>query len=249
MSRKPPSPPTPPLDGRRAEVGLDRIATEAIEEDDREHRERVPLEGLHQVVPEERESRSATSTMTSRPSSGPKPNSVERERAADAVGGEPAEPAVTDMSTAGRALPLKPNASAAEHHLRHAVQRPARGQDVVRDRAEPGADHDAGDGLPEASSRSASTASTPTKIVANSRFGEVHVQNSWRGRPCRSASAMNRCRRARPRRCGRGRCPRWWARPLSCDTLTCAGLPRNRNRLFWTAAGLSRTRAPRSGCA
>lgn len=36
----------------------------------------------------------------------------------------------------------------------------------------------------------ASTASMPTKIVANSRFGEVHVQNSWLGRPCRSASAM-----------------------------------------------------------
>ncbi len=37
----------------------------------------------------------------------------------------------------------------------------------------------------------AATASTPTKIVANSRFGEVHVQNNWRGRPWRSASAMN----------------------------------------------------------
>ena len=35
------------------------------------------------------------------------------------------------------------------------------------------------------------TASTPTKIVANSRFGEHHVQNSWRGFPCRSASGMN----------------------------------------------------------
>ena len=27
----------------------------------------------------------------------------------------------------------------------------------------------------------ASTASMPTKIVANSRFGDVHVQNSWLG--------------------------------------------------------------------
>jgi hypothetical protein len=34
-----------------------------------------------------------------------------------------------------------------------------------------------------------STASTPTKIVANSMLGEVHVQNSWRGLPWRSASA------------------------------------------------------------
>ncbi len=35
------------------------------------------------------------------------------------------------------------------------------------------------------------TASTPTKIVANSRLGEVHVQKSWLGLPWRSASAMN----------------------------------------------------------
>ena len=35
------------------------------------------------------------------------------------------------------------------------------------------------------------TASTPTKIVANSMFGDVQVQNSWTGRPCRSFSGMN----------------------------------------------------------
>ena len=35
------------------------------------------------------------------------------------------------------------------------------------------------------------TASTPTKIVANSMFGEVQVQNSCSGRPCRSFSGMN----------------------------------------------------------
>ena len=35
------------------------------------------------------------------------------------------------------------------------------------------------------------TASTPTKIVANSMFGEVQVQNSCIGRPCRSFSGMN----------------------------------------------------------
>ena len=35
------------------------------------------------------------------------------------------------------------------------------------------------------------TASTPTKIVANSRLGEVQVQNNWLGLPWRSASAMN----------------------------------------------------------
>lgn len=35
------------------------------------------------------------------------------------------------------------------------------------------------------------TASTPTKIVANSRLGDVHVQNNWLGLPWRSASAMN----------------------------------------------------------
>ena len=37
----------------------------------------------------------------------------------------------------------------------------------------------------------AATASTPTKTVANSRLGEVHVQKSCSGRPCRSWSAMN----------------------------------------------------------
>ena len=35
------------------------------------------------------------------------------------------------------------------------------------------------------------TASTPTKIVANSMFGEVQVQKSWIGLPCRSLSGMN----------------------------------------------------------
>ena len=35
------------------------------------------------------------------------------------------------------------------------------------------------------------TASMPTKIVANSMFGEVQVQKSWIGRPCRSLSGMN----------------------------------------------------------
>ena len=37
----------------------------------------------------------------------------------------------------------------------------------------------------------AAIASTPTKIVANSRLGDVQVQNSWIGRPCRSFSGMN----------------------------------------------------------
>ncbi len=30
----------------------------------------------------------------------------------------------------------------------------------------------------------------PTKMVANSMFGEIHVHSSWIGRPCRSASGM-----------------------------------------------------------
>ena len=32
---------------------------------------------------------------------------------------------------------------------------------------------------------------TPTKMVANSMFGETQVQNSWSGLPCRSSSGMN----------------------------------------------------------
>src|SRR5215467_13077365 len=35
------------------------------------------------------------------------------------------------------------------------------------------------------------TASTPTKTVANSRLGEVQVQKSWSGFPCRSCRGMN----------------------------------------------------------
>src|SRR5919199_3473420 len=39
-------------------------------------------------------------------------------------------------------------------------------------------------------SLNATIARTPTKTVANSRFGEVQVQNRASGRPCRSASGM-----------------------------------------------------------
>src|SRR5689334_2028631 len=35
-----------------------------------------------------------------------------------------------------------------------------------------------------------STEMTPTKIVANSRFGDIQVQNRFSGRPCRSFSGM-----------------------------------------------------------
>ncbi len=35
------------------------------------------------------------------------------------------------------------------------------------------------------------TPMTPTKTVANSKFGEVQVQNSCNGLPCRSLSGMN----------------------------------------------------------
>ena len=35
------------------------------------------------------------------------------------------------------------------------------------------------------------TAMTPTNTVANSKFGEVQVQNSCSGLPCRSFSGMN----------------------------------------------------------
>ncbi len=37
----------------------------------------------------------------------------------------------------------------------------------------------------------ATTASTPTKMVANSRFGDIQVQNRSSGRPCRSDNGMN----------------------------------------------------------
>ena len=37
----------------------------------------------------------------------------------------------------------------------------------------------------------AATARTPTKIVANSMLGELQVQKSWSGLPCRSCRGMN----------------------------------------------------------
>ena len=40
-------------------------------------------------------------------------------------------------------------------------------------------------------SPNAATPSTPTKTVANSRLGDVQVQKSCSGRPCRSFSGMN----------------------------------------------------------
>ena len=56
---------------------------------------------------------------------------------------------------------------------------------------EPGAKHDRQDGLPEAEAEDGHRRCTPTKTVANSRFGDVQVQKSCMGRPCRSASGMN----------------------------------------------------------
>ena len=58
--------------------------------------------------------------------------------------------------------------------------------------AEGGADdeEDPDDG-PRNPRLTALTASTPTKIVANSRWGETQIQKIWRGTPWRSTSRMN----------------------------------------------------------
>ena len=117
---------------------------------------------------------------------------VQRERAADAVDREPADAGGDRVQPGRQDVAPVAEAEPGQHHLRHAVRGPARGQHAVRDRAERRCRARSRPARPaRSSSPNAATASTPTKIVANSRFGEVQVQNSWSGRPCRSSSGMN----------------------------------------------------------
>ncbi len=118
------------------------------------------------------------STMMIRPTSGPKPNRVDSANAPLMllVANHPT-PAATDISTAGTALPLKPNAI-----------RPSTicGTPCSGSRADSRKWAMAPSPVPIAMPTTACqkfipnarTASIPTNIVANSRLGDVHVQNS-----------------------------------------------------------------------
>ncbi len=99
-------------------------------------------------------------------------------------------PAVTDCSPAGSTLPHQPNGT----RLSTICETPSLGPRALSTPCER-----APSPVPSASASTAwpsvrpkaATASTPTKMVANSRFGDVQVQNSCEGRPCRSSTGMN----------------------------------------------------------
>ena len=143
------------------------------------------------------------------PSSGAMPNSVASANAPLTllVANQPT-PAVTDISTAGTALPLNPNGKPAEHHLRHAVQRAARGQEVVRDRAEAGADDDAE--RPPARSSCRRRRRRARRRRSSRTRGWARSRSRTAGWACRAGPPRRciRCRPVRRRRSGRGRCRR-----------------------------------------
>src|SRR3954470_15954990 len=99
-------------------------------------------------------------------------------------------PAVTDCRPAGRMLPQNPNAT----RDCTICGTPYRGPraDSTAWKTDPTT-------VPSTSEATAfqklspktATDSTPTNTVANSKFGDIQVQNSMVGRPCRSSSGMN----------------------------------------------------------
>jgi hypothetical protein len=119
------------------------------EEDDRQERERPPLERLHQVVTEEGETRLQQHDHDERDQRADAEQRRERERAADAVGGEPAHAGGDGHQHRRHGVATEAEGHAAQHHLRHPVQWTARRQEVVRGGAESRADHDPSDCLPE----------------------------------------------------------------------------------------------------
>ena len=135
--------------GRRAQVRLAQDHHRGDREDDREQRKGPAFEGLHQVVAEEREHGLDQHDDDQREQRADVEQGRERERPADAVCGEPADTGGDRHQHRRHGVALEPECQAAQHHLRHPVQRAACRQDVVRDRAQPGTDHDAGHRLPE----------------------------------------------------------------------------------------------------
>ena len=92
----------------RAEVRLGEDRHRRDREDDREHRERPALEGLHQVVPEERERglhQHDDDQADQRPDAEQR---GQRVRAADAVGGEPADACGHRHQHRGNGVALEP---------------------------------------------------------------------------------------------------------------------------------------------
>src|SRR6478609_4888871 len=118
-------------------------------------------------------------------------------------------PAVSEFSPAGRKFPRKPNPRRLSTIWHWPVLGPQLDNTPWETAPSP---------VPRAIARTASqnvkpknnTQMTPTKTVANSMFGDVQVQSSWIGRPCRSASGILRRQAISCQRCvsGAGQIPR-----------------------------------------
>ena len=142
-------PPTPPSTAGASTCDLDRITTDVIAKITASTGNAHRSNAWTRLCPKNASPVWIT-TMSTSASSGPMWNSVDSANAPLTllVANHPT-PAVIDISSGRHHVALEPERQPAQHHLRNTVQRPTRGQEVVRERAESGADDDAGDGLPE----------------------------------------------------------------------------------------------------
>jgi hypothetical protein len=120
------------------------------QEDDREDREGDLLEHLHQVVPEHRDAQGDHHREAETEVGAPAGQRGERQRPADAVHGQPAQTAQDGVEAGGKQVAAEAERLAAQRHLRQPRPWPPRGEHTVEHRAECVAQHQRGDGLPEA---------------------------------------------------------------------------------------------------
>ena len=119
------------------------------QEDDGQHRERVPLEEVHQVVAEERHHHLHRHDDEQAQHLRHVGQHVQRQRAADAVHREPADAGGHRVQPGGQRVAPVAEAQPAQHHLRHAVPRPAHGQDPLGHAADRAAQGEGQHRLPE----------------------------------------------------------------------------------------------------
>ena len=119
------------------------------QEDDRQDRERVALEHVHQVVAEERDHDLQDDDDDQARGLRQVRERVEGERAAHAVHREPAHPGGDGVQAGGQHVAPVTEAEAAQHHLRDPVDRALLGQQPLGDGADRGPDDDPEHGLPE----------------------------------------------------------------------------------------------------
>ena len=210
-------PPTPSAAAGAPKCDFDRMTTDATTKITASTGKVQPLERLHQVVSEEGESSLQQHDDDQSDQRREPEQCGQRVGAADAVGGEPADPGGHRHQHRRHRISLEPERKSAEHHLRHTVQWPARGQEVVRDRAKAGADDDA-ERLPARRScrrrRRTARRRRPSRTPDWARSKSRTAGLACRGGPPRRCI---RCRPVLPRRSDRGRCRRSgrWVRSLS----------------------------------